>query len=70
MRKSINWKAFDEACEKVGLKLGKQENKYPAKGIIIKDEMGNRYNVISEKEIKKISTGDVQKRCRMFKGHN
>lgn len=53
-KKIINPKAFDEACRKAGLDLNTKVNDSPAKGVIISDDIGNRYTITPDAKIVKV----------------
>ena len=54
-KKTINSKAFDKACTKVGIELNAKSRSTPPKGIVIEDGMGNEYTISSDSRIVKVN---------------
>ena len=53
-KKSINTKAFEEACRKAGINLNSKASYAPSAGVIIKDAQCNKYFVAPDMQLVKI----------------
>lgn len=55
-KKTINIKAFEEACRKAGINLISKASDASSGEVIIKDAQGNRYFVAPDMQLVKISS--------------
>lgn len=69
-KKSINIKAFEEACRKAEINLISKASDAPSGEVIIKDAQGNRYFVAPDMQLVKIPSITPEMAERIRKNSN